>query len=221
MGEMSWRITNEQEFYKRANHYIANHVEKFMKGVKERYASDPRKIHDIKSKYDAYIDMSNDDLQRKIHAGLMVVLNDVDNWKNFSGGTSTSLDEIMLRGLISNIFNCSYVCSLFISRNHNLSEKFIEDYIYATSYLFNFEEWDDKHVKAVTSCAASGEISNKCKELLELYDKNRLTDKPIIIKIDLSEISLFNKSEEFIKKYDSLIDPNKKDDKSKEKEEIL
>ena len=50
MGEMSWRITNEQEFYKRANHYIANHVEKFMKGVKERYASDPRKIHDIKSK---------------------------------------------------------------------------------------------------------------------------------------------------------------------------
>ena len=201
MGNKSWRITSEQEFYQKANVYITKHAKRFYEVLEERFKNNPIKLDELQSKHYDFVTLPNHMVKDRVLFGLDFVLNDIDDWKEFSGGVNSSLDDIMLRLLISNIFRVDYVCSLFVTSNTKLTEEFIEDYIYASSYLFKFDEWDDTHVNAVTSCAASGLNSNQCKELLELYDKSRLRDKPINIKLDLSDITLYDKSPEFINKY--------------------
>lgn len=201
MGAKNWRITSEQEFYEKACKYIDEHVKKFSENLSES-GFEKRKISSIKTKISVYNNYpENASNREKIMLGLKVVLEDVNDWRSFSSNVNSSLEDIVLRQLISRIFNCNYVCSLLISKNLNITEDFINDYIYISSPLFRFEEWDDAHVKAVSDCAASGQIANKDKKLIELYGKTRLNCRPINIKIDLTEINTEGKSKEFIDKY--------------------
>ena len=208
MGK-DWRITDEQQFYLKALKHIDNHVESFMKRL-YFCTTDLKKIRSIRSRYNAYKDISDKFIKEKIRAGLWIVLEDLDNWKSFSSGPHTDLNEIMLRTIISNTYQCNYVCLLYVSMNIDLTEEFIEDLIYVSSPLFKFNEWDDKHVEAVTNCAASGINANKSKELIELYGKKRLTNRPIDIKIDLSEVGCGRMSEKFRSKYYYSINKTKR-----------
>lgn len=200
MGEMSYRIRDEKEFYDIALKYVDDHISKFMKDLDTLDICKAKKSR-IKHVYSEYVSTPSVNKLAKLKIGVAVAIEDIDNWKSTSCDINTSLDELMIRGIISNICQCDYVCTLFASNNHNLTEEFIDNYIYATSSLFRFDEWDDVHVNAVTRCAASGQTTDKCKELIELYGKDRLNSKTVSVRFDFAGIRLSDKSEEFISKY--------------------
>ena len=203
MGVKSYRITNEQEFYDEALEYVDQLAEEFIAKINERFANNSEKKRSITRRY---LDFQNDKLsgvskKETLQSGVFLILEDVDGWRDFSCNDQASQKEIMLRIIMSNLFNCDLVSTLMISTNPNLTENFIKDCIYASSYLFDFNEWDDKHVEVVTSCAASGLPAYKCKELIELYDKKRLNNKRISSKFDFGAFNLDNFSDEFIDKF--------------------
>lgn len=205
MGEKSWRIKDEQEFLRQANHYLEQHLENFMDNVDTQIV-DRKKRKEVWRKFNIYRRNSINsvyvnNIRLKISDMLRIVLEDVKNWIEFSLNKESPLDEIMLRLIINSQFNCSYVSHLFISVNPNLTEEFVEDAIYVSSNLFEFDEWDDKHVNAVVDAASHYIPENVCVSLLELYDKKRLTDKVIPIRINLKEFCCINKNPVFTLKY--------------------
>lgn len=200
MGCKYWRITNEQEFYEKAEKYIHEHVERFMNNGYLNIKNG-RKAKLIRSNYDEYKSIPDQYTYEKITAGLYVVLEDIDDWSSFSSSTDTPLDEIMLRALINRIFKCDYVCILLTSVNKYLTEDFIDDIIYVSSNYFKFEEWDDEHVEAVSTCAAKMKIPNKFDDMIKLYGKDRAGDKLINIKFDFTKINPIGKSKHFLDKY--------------------
>jgi hypothetical protein len=204
MGVVSYRITDEQEFYDEALDYVDNLAEEFINKVDEKFVNNKEKRRYIIKKY---LDFQDDKLlkclpkKEILKSGIILILEDVDGWGDFSCNRYASQKEIMLRIIMSNLFNCNLVSTLMISTNSNLTENFIKDCIYASSYLFDFNEWDDKHVEVVASCAASGLPANECKELIELYGKERLNNKRISTKFDFGAFNLNNFSEEFINEF--------------------
>ena len=207
MGETkTWRITDEHEFLVRADKYLSRHLKEFIENMEDSIHSET-KARSIWNKYESY--RENEDkfsLEAKVKGMLSIVLEDVKNWGEFSSDPKSTLDDIMLRFLISRVFGCSYASYLIISSNPYLTEAFIEDCIYVSSDLFKFSEWDDEHVKAVTDCAASKIPENKCDYLVELYGKKRLSDKAIPIRLNLSETITYRRSGQYINKYQSYID---------------
>ncbi len=200
MGVKSYRITDEQEFYDEALKYVDYLAEEFISKVDERFANNKEKKRNITRKYLDFQDnkLSKHVLKKEIlNSGVVLILEDVDGWGNFSCDKYASQKEIMIRIILSNLFNCNLISTLMISTNSNLTENFVKDCIYASSFLFNFNEWDDKHVEVVSSCAASGLPANECKELIELYGKERLNNKRISPKFDFDAFNLNNFSEEF------------------------
>ena len=203
MGVKSYRITNEQEFYDEALEYVDKLAEEFIAKINERFANNSEKKRSITRRY---LDFQNDkqsDAPKKeiLQSGVFLILEDVDGWRDFSCNDHASQKEIMLRIILSNMFNCDLVSTLMISTNPNLTENFIKDCIYASSFLFNFNEWDDKHVEVVSSCAASGLPTYECEELIELYGKKRLNNKRISSKFDFDVFNLDNFSPEFINEF--------------------
>jgi hypothetical protein len=219
MGGKSYRITDEQKFYDEALKYVDHLAEEFISKVDERFANNKEKKRNITRKYLDFQDnkLSKYTLKKEtLNSGVVLILEDVAGWGNFSCDKDASQKEIMLRIILSNLFNCDLVSTLMISTNSNLTENFIKDCIYASSFLFNFNEWDDKHVEVVSSCAASGLPANECKELIELYGKERLNNKRISTKFDFGAFNLNNFSEEFINEFYNEFFANRyrKEDKS-------
>mgnify|MGYP002624131305 FL=1 len=197
-----WRLS-EFEFYEKAETYLENHLEIFTDELEVRVKSDS-KCDALFKKYKKFkkkkVYVNRDE---KIKDLLNILLEDLVDWREFSINPDSSMEDIMLRLLISVVYNCNYVCSLFVSYNPNLTEEFIEDYLYVGSGYFSFDEWDDKHVDVISSCIATGDNDSDNEAVVKLYDKDRLRGKPIGAKLDLEEIILRgnNCSEEFKNKY--------------------
>lgn len=209
MGNKSWRITDEQIFFDQANKYLEHHLMNFIENLDQNIRS-KEKANDIWKKYRIYQKRCDnsyyiDDIKFKIKDMLEICLEDVDNWVRFSNDINSSLNEIMLRIIINSQFNCSYVSNLYLSKNPNLTEEFVEDCIYVSSDLFRFDEWDDIHVDAVTLAASLCEVEYCSPTLLELYDKDRLSNKIIPIKLDLQEFCCNCKNTVFASKYYSYL----------------
>jgi hypothetical protein len=204
MGVKSYRITNEQEFYDEARKYVDYLSKKFIGKMDERFANNKNKKRNLTKKYQEFQNTKLSEFRLKkdiLKSGISLILEDVDGWGEFSCDKNASQKEIMLRIIMGNMFNCDLVSTLMISTNSNITENFVKDCIYASSFLFDFNEWDDKHVEVVSSCAASGLPANECKELIELYGKERLNNKRISTKFDFGAFNLNNFSEEFINEF--------------------
>ena len=202
--EGSYRITDEQEFYDEALKYVDYLAEEFISKVDKRFANNKVKKRNITKKYLDFQDSKLSELMPMkdvLKSGVNLIIEDVDDWGNFSCDKFASQKEIMLRIIMSNLYNCDLISTLMISTNSNLTENFIKDCIYASSFLFNFNEWDDEHVNAVSSCAASGVPANEYKDLIKLYGKKRLNNKRISTKFDFSVFNLDNFSLEFINEF--------------------
>lgn len=204
MGVKSYRITNEQEFYDEAIKYVDYLSKKFIGKMDERFANNKNKKRNLTKKYQEFQNTKLSEFRLKkdiLKSGISLILEDVDGWGEFSCDKNASQKEIMLRIIMGNMFNCDLVSTLMISTNSNITENFVKDCIYASSFLFDFNEWDDKHVEVVSSCAASGLPANKSKELIELYGKKRLDNKRISVKFDFDAFNLNNLTEDFKNKF--------------------
>lgn len=209
-NEKFWRIKNEDEFKEKVVDYIDHHIN-FIYDNLDNPEISISKNENVKNKirnkireYDKIFDNSrnNDEI---IYAGLPIVLSDTKNWSNFSRNIDSPLDKIMLRALIDTVYHCKYLCLAYVSANPLLPEEFIEDLIYVSSPYFNFSEWDDEHVKAVTESMAYRERPINSERLLALYDKHRLRYDPVPIRLDMKALYSLNRSEEFKEKYKSFL----------------
>ena len=148
-----WRIHSKEEFADKALEYLAPMVYKFVSG--ERVLCND-KMKYIRNKLTLITEdrVRNTDISEKmflISDMLDIVIQDVKDWSEFSLNPESSLDDIMLRAIITVMYKKSFVCFLYLSHNKNLSEDFIRDLNYVTSGVFRFEGFDAAHVNAINS----------------------------------------------------------------------
>ena len=173
----TWRIHSREEFEDRAIDYLTTHFMNIQKIIEDdklapvRYFSaEKTKIiqNKIKKLRETMIDTPKDK-DAIIKDLLEVCLEDVKEWSAFSTNPQSRLDDIMLRMVITVLYNKSYVCFIYISRNDNLIKEFIDDATYVTSGIFRFEDWDDEHVNAVVDCITTFTRPEDSPEIRRLY----------------------------------------------------
>lgn len=202
-----WRFTSEEDYHKEAIKYVTKHIKNFSQKL-DLFNNDKRKkiFHNISKYYEMY--NSNYTPYILLENGVNIIKEDIQGWREFSAGINSPLNDIMLRTLIGKEFNFNYVATCLLHCNILITEDFIEDMIYVQSNLFRFDEWDDKHVEAVTNCAANSNIETKDKNLLELYNKDRLESQIITIKFNFNDYN-GRLSSQFIEKYKDIIKSDK------------
>lgn len=115
-----------------------------------------------------------------VYIGAKLLSVDVKDWANTSMNETTPLQDLIIRAILDMYVLDTQAATLavcYLYNNINVTEQFIDDIIYIHSGLFAFDEWDDKHVAAVTDCAALRKSPVSYKPLIKLYGKERLFDK--------------------------------------------
>ena len=141
-----------------------------------------------------------------LELGISIVIEDVNNWREFSSDVFSPLKDIVTRAILGKMFKVNYVCYILLYHNEYITEDFLEDMIYIDSPLFSFDEWDDQHVTAVCNCAAASNKMKDDEELKKVYHDRELTAGKIKIRFNLDE---YNVSEEFLDKYKNHIKNSK------------
>ena len=151
---------------------------------------------------------------------------DCKEWLEFSS-VQQSEDAIRERALYDALHNTNSICYSYICKNSIMREEFIEELMFISSELFDFEYYDQEHIDMVVNLIDQGfksrEEQDKYLEQLasKVRIKNRETGKmdpdPFITKIltvqsivadklDWFYIAKFqNLSPEFINKHKKLI----------------
>lgn len=180
--DKQWRIQDTETFVERSLEYLAPMVSKFMMHKypysckeKERRVTNLlagitsnriKRAKTIPDKMDLVRDM------------LKIALEDVKDWSEFSMDPNSSLDDIILRSLLSEIFGVSFVCYSYLSKNPNLPEEFVRDLSFIHSGLFKFEDFDDEHVDAINTLLEVENITPyDVPELRKLYGLKSPEDK--------------------------------------------
>ena len=201
-----WRFSSEDEFLDYAIEYVTNHVD----SIVEKINTFPNyKAKKLKSKIKDYYFIYRFKYTNKydlLKIGISIVIEDVDNWREFSSDTFSPLKDIVTRAILGKMFKANYVCYTLLYHNENITEDFLEDMIYIDSPLFSFDEWDDQHVTAVCNCAAALNKMNDDEELKKVYHNRELTANKIKIRLNLDE---YNVSKEFLNKYKNHIKNSK------------
>ena len=197
-----WRFSSEDEFLDYAIEYVTNHVDSIVEKI-DTFPND--KAKKLKSKIKDYYFIYRFKYTNKydlLKIGISIVIEDVDNWREFSSDTFSPLKDIVTRAILGKMFKANYVCYTLLYHNENITEDFLEDMIYIDSPLFSFDEWDDQHVTAVCNCAAALNKMNDDEELKKVYHNRELTANKIKIRLNLDE---YNVSKEFLNKYKNHI----------------
>lgn len=201
-----WRFSSEDEFLDYAIEYVTNHVDSIVEKI-NTFPND--KAKKLKSKIKDYCFIYRFKYANKydlLKIGISIVIEDVDNWREFSSDVFSPLKDIVTRAILGKMFKVNYVCYTLLYRNENITEDFLEDMIYIDSPLFSFDEWDDQHVTAVCNCAAALNKMNDDEELKKVYRNRELTANKIKIRLNLDE---YNVSKEFLNKYKNHIKNSK------------
>ncbi len=201
-----WRFSSEDEFLDYAIEYVTNHVDSIVEKI-NTFPND--KAKKLKSKIKDYYFIYRFKYTNKydlLKIGISIVIEDVDNWREFSSDAFSPLKDIVTRAILGKMFKANYVCYTLLYRNENITEDFLEDMIYIDSPLFSFDEWDDQHVTAVCNCAAALNKMNDDEELKKVYHNRELTANKIKIRLNLDE---YNVSKEFLNKYKNHIKNSK------------
>ena len=150
-----WRFSSEDEFLDYAIEYVTNHVDSIVEKI-NTFPND--KAKKLKSKIKDYYFIYRFRYTNKydlLKIGISIVIEDVDNWAEFSSDAFSPLKDIVTRAILGKMFKVNYVCYTLLYLNENITEDFLEDMIYIDSPLFSVDEWDDQHVTAVCNCAAA------------------------------------------------------------------
>ena len=201
-----WRFSSEDEFLDYAIEYVTNHINKIEEKI-DTFPNDKAKM--LKSKIKDYRFMYIFRYSNKydlLKIGISIVIEDVDNWGEFSSDAFSPLKDIVTRAILGKMFKVNYVCYTLLYHNENITEDFLEDMIYIDSPLFSFDEWDDQHVTAVCNCAAASNKMNDDEELKKVYYNRELTASKIKVRFNLDE---YNVSKEFLNKYKNHIKNSK------------
>lgn len=203
-----WRYKCKTDFLNEAFVYISKHIINIMDNIGD--IINETKIDRVKKYYTDYINAINrgEDLEEIIKIGSNIVKEDVVNWSQVSTNRNTTIKEIVLRILIGRLCHFNYIAVILLHDNINITEDIIDEITYITSKYFSFREWDDDHVKAVSSCAAGKIEPTKDKEMKKLYSSERLCSDLIAVKFDIDSYSGFL-SDKFKKKYIKHINVNK------------
>ena len=201
-----WRFSSEDEFLDYAIEYVTNHVDSIVEKI-NTFPND--KAKKLKSKIKDYYFIYRFKYTNKydlLKIGISIVIEDVDNWREFSSDAFSPLKDIVTRAILGKMFKANYVCYTLLYNNENITEDFLEDMIYIDSPLFSFDEWNDQHVTAVCNCAAALNKMNNDEELKKVYHNRELTANKIKIRLNLDE---YNVSKEFLNKYKNHIKNSK------------
>ena len=201
-----WRFSSEDEFLDYAIEYVTNHIDNIVEKI-DTFPND--KARKLKSKIKDYYFIYRFKYTNKydlLKIGISIVIEDVDNWREFSSDEFSPLKDIVTRAILGKMFKANYVCYTLLYHNENITEDFLEDMIYIDSPLFSFDEWDDQHVTAVCNCAAALNKMNDDEELKKVYHNRELTANKIKIRLNLEE---YNVSKEFLNKYKNHIKNSK------------
>ena len=202
----TWRFSSEDEFLDYAIEYVTNHVDSIVEKI-DTFPND--KAKKLKSKIKDYYFIYRFKYTNKydlLKIGISIVIEDVDNWREFSSDVFSPLKDIVTRAILGKMFKANYVSYTLLYHNENITEDFLEDMIYIDSPLFSFDEWDDQHVTAVCNCAAALNKMNDDEELKKVYHNRELTANKIKIRLNLDE---YNVSKEFLNKYKNHIKNSK------------
>ena len=200
----TWRFSSEDEFLDYAIEYVTNHIDNMVERI-DTFDKSKKLKSKIKDYYFIYrFKYTNKYDLLKI--GISIVIEDVDNWGEFSSDAFSPLKDIVTRAILGKMFKVNYVCFTLLYHNENITEDFLEDMIYIDSPLFSFDEWDDQHVTAVCNCAAASNRMKYDKELKKVYHDRELTAGKIKVRFNLDE---YNVSEEFLDKYKNHIKNSK------------
>lgn len=198
----TWRFSSEDEFLDYAIEYVTNHIDNIVEKI-NTFPND--KAKKLKSKIKDYYFIYRFKYTNKydlLKIGISIVIEDVDNWREFSSDAFSPLKDIVTRAILGKMFKANYVSYTLLYHNENITEDFLEDMIYIDSPLFSFDEWDDQHVTAVCNCAAALNKMNDDEELKKVYYNRELTANKIKIRLNLDE---YNVSKEFLNKYKNHI----------------
>ena len=201
-----WRFSSEDEFLDYAIEYVTNHIDSIVEKI-NTFPND--KAKKLKSKIKDYYFIYRFKYTNKydlLKIGISIVIEDVDNWREFSSDAFSPLKDIITRAILGKMFKVNYVCRTLLYHNEYITEDFLEDMIYIDSPLFSFDEWDDQHVTAVCNCAAALNKMNDDEELKKVYHNRELTANKIKIRFNLDE---YNVSKEFLNKYKKHIKSSK------------
>lgn len=201
-----WRFSSEDEFLDYAIEYVTNHIDNIVEKI-NTFPND--KAKKLKSKIKDYYFIYRFKYTNKydlLKIGISIVIEDVDNWREFSSDAFSPLKDIVTRAILGKMFKANYVSYTLLYHNENITEDFLEDMIYIDSPLFSFDEWDDQHVTAVCNCAAALNKMNDDEELKKVYHNRELTANKIKIRLNLDE---YNVSKEFLNKYKNHIKNSK------------
>ena len=202
----TWRFSSEDEFLDYAIEYVTNHVDSIVEKI-NTFPND--KAKKLKSKIKDYYFIYRFKYTNKydlLELGISIVIEDVNNWREFSSDVFSPLKDIVTRAILGKMFKANYVSYTLLYHNENITEDFLEDMIYIDSPLFSFDEWDDQHVTAVCNCAAALNKMNDDEELKKVYHNRELTANKIKIRLNLDE---YNVSKEFLNKYKNHIKNSK------------
>ena len=180
----TWRITSEKEFLDIALDYITPLINKIRtewedgKYCKEKTKRISNAFRDITPAV-----ATNSTIKGKktlLKYLVNVCVEDVDDWSNFSLDPESSLDDIMLRTMITEYTGKSFLCYLYITKNPKVTKEFIKDINYVTSGYFSFNIWDDNLIDAIDNCIENEIYPIDCPELVKIYGENKLKDAKII-----------------------------------------
>ena len=199
-----WRFSSEDEFLDYAIEYVTNHIDNMVERI-DTFDKSKKLKSKIKDYYFIY-KFKYTNKYDLLKLGISIVIEDVNNWGEFSSDAFSQLKDIVTRAILGKMFKVNYVCYTLLYHNENITEDFLEDMIYIDSPLFSFDEWDDQHVSAVCNCAAASNKMKDDKELKKVYNDRELTAGKIKVRFNLDE---YNVSEEFLDKYKNHIKNSK------------
>ena len=211
-----WYYT-EKEFWFKVVDFIADRTEDIYLNADTLFRSKER-IANYRRRYKGFLkDISNNFTSilyndKLLSEGLALVSRDTADYFDISMEPDTPLEEISFRLILDAICNTNLICTALICKyNNNLTEEFLDNMIYITSGVFDFDTWDEEHVQLVIDTFENEKYKDPhtYRPFSKVYPDY---EKKLFCKIDWNAITNIEErspfSDEWLEKHKNMIKNN-------------
>ena len=128
-----WRFSSEDEFLDYAIEYVTNHIDNMVERIDTF-----DKAKKLKSKIKDYYFIYRFRYTNKydlLKIGISIVIEDVDNWREFSSDAFSPLKDIVTRAILGKMFGTNYVCYTLLYHNENITLADLDNQLDSIHYL--------------------------------------------------------------------------------------